>query len=209
MGASGLIRRARSQDRRALFEVCLRTGDHGGDAAHLYPGDPEALGRIYVGPYLDLQPELALALEDEQGVCGYALAAADSRTFYAAYDERLRPQLCQQFPDPVGPADRWTPQERVYHLYHHPRYHMPEPYDDFPAHLHIDLLARVQRRGFGTQMMQRLLASLEQLALPGVHLEMGAWNTRALAFYRTLGFALLEQHGDATTGVLYLGRRLG
>ena len=47
---------------------------------------PDALGRIFVGPYLAFEPELSLILEDEEGICGYALGAFDSRAFYARYD---------------------------------------------------------------------------------------------------------------------------
>jgi hypothetical protein len=38
--------------------VCLKTGDHGEDAEPLYREDPDALGRIFVGPYLAFEPEL-------------------------------------------------------------------------------------------------------------------------------------------------------
>ena len=45
----------------------------------LFTEDPDALGRIYVGPYLKYEPDLALVLEDGEGVCGYCLGAMDSR----------------------------------------------------------------------------------------------------------------------------------
>jgi len=49
------LRRYERRDEAAVYEVCLRTGDNGNDATQLYD-DPRALGHIYVGPYLKLEP---------------------------------------------------------------------------------------------------------------------------------------------------------
>ena len=65
--------------------MCLKTGDHGRDGESVYRDDPDALGRIYVGPYLMFEQELSLILEDDEGICGYALGAFDSRVFYDRY----------------------------------------------------------------------------------------------------------------------------
>ena len=43
------IRPARPGDGPAMYDVCLRTGAHGGDASALYR-DPRLLGEVYVGP---------------------------------------------------------------------------------------------------------------------------------------------------------------
>ena len=36
----------------------------GGDATAMYPSDPDALGRRWVGPYLDLEADFALVLQE-------------------------------------------------------------------------------------------------------------------------------------------------
>ena len=81
---------------------------------------------------------------------------------------------------------------------------MPEPYNQYPSHLHIDLLPRARGRGLGREMMNMLLAELTAKGSPGVHLGMGATNARAERFYRKLGFHELTRVGD----VLYLGKRM-
>ena len=78
------IRPARPGDEPGGYHVCLKTGNHGQDGEPFYREDPDALGRIFVGPYLAFEPELSLILEDDEGICGYALGALDSRAFYAA-----------------------------------------------------------------------------------------------------------------------------
>jgi hypothetical protein len=154
------IRLARPGDQAAAYYVCLKTGDHGRDGEPFYRDDPDALGRMFVGPYLAYEPELSLVVEDEQGVCGYCLAALDSRVFYARYDREWRPQLCGQFPRPSGDPAAWTRAQSVHSWYHQPDYFCPEPYEEYPSHMHIDLLERARGQGVGRRMMEQLMGEL-------------------------------------------------
>ena len=196
------IRRCLPSDEDAAYEVCLKTGDSGKDGTHLYD-DPKALGHIYVGPYVHLEPELAFVLEDPQGVCGYVLAALDSKKFYQAYVDKWLPGIRLRHPEPTGDPATWTRTQKVYYDYYHPDLFCPEPYDQYPSHLHIDLLPRVQGRGLGNDMMRVLLDEIAARKSPGVHLGMAATNSRAERFYKKLGFHELVRTGDS----LYLGKR--
>lgn len=202
------IRLARPDDRAAAYHVCLKTGDAGDDGEPIYRDDPDALGRLFVGPYLALEPAFALILEDAAGVCGYALGALDSRAFYARYDAEWRPDLCIRYPKPPGDPSTWTRLQEVYGWYHAADYFCPEPYDLYPSHLHIDLLPRAQGQGHGRRMMEALMDRLRDAGSPGVHLGMWARNHKAHAFYTRLGFTELARVGSPEDGSLYLGRRL-
>jgi GNAT superfamily N-acetyltransferase len=208
MRSRAWIRDGRLADLQAAFHVCLKTGDNGADGEPFYRDDPDALGRIYVEPYLLFAPDLALILEDDQGVGGYALAVFDSREFYDRYERELRPRLCKEFPDPTGEPSTWSRVEAVYHQYHHPDYFCPEPYADFPSHLHIDLLPRLQGKGYGRPMIEQLIQRLRDRRSPGVHLGMSAVNDRAYGFYLKLGFQELCRVGTGASGSIYLGMRL-
>lgn len=203
-----LLRHARADDRAACYRVCLETGDHGADGTPFYTDDPDALGRIFVGPYLAFEPELAFVLEDSEGVCGYVLATANSARFFQRYEADWRPQLMASFAEPAGDRATWTRAEQIHHEYHHPDYHCPEPSEVFPAHAHIDLLPRAQGLGFGKPMMRHIVAELAALGVPGVHLGVSGRNQRALAFYAGLGFHELERTGTPGDEVIYLGLRL-
>jgi ribosomal protein S18 acetylase RimI-like enzyme len=202
------IRRGRPDDVQPAYYVCLKTGDHGADAEALYLEDPDALGRIYVGPYLAFEPDLALILEDEQGVCGYALGALDSAAFYARIESEWRPALCARFPDPQGDPAHWTATEQIHACYHRPDYFRPEPRELYPSHLHIDLLPRAQAAGHGRRLMTQLMTLLSEAGSPGVHLGLSALNPRAEGFYRHLGFHELTRVGTGKDGVIYMGRQL-
>jgi ribosomal protein S18 acetylase RimI-like enzyme len=202
------IRDYRPGDRAAAYHVCLKTGDSGQDGEPFYREDPDALGRIYVGPYLEFEPELALVLEDAQGVCGYALGAFDSRGFYRRYEHEWRPELCRQYPEPTGDPAAWSRVQAVHHVYHHPETFCPEPYELYPSHAHIDLLPRAQGRGYGRAMMERVMDRLRMRGSPGVHLGVSVVNHAAYAFYRKLGFIELARQGDDVNGCIYMGKQL-
>jgi hypothetical protein len=136
------LRSPQAGDRAGAYAVCLKTGNFGQDGEPFYRDDPEALGRVFVGPYLDYEPELARILEDDQGICGYVLAAMDSHAFYARYEAEWRPELCRAYPAPTGDPGGWNRVQQIHHVYHHPDYFCPEPYDQYPSHVHIDLLPR-------------------------------------------------------------------
>lgn len=197
------LRRATASDRAACYSVCLGTGDSGRDATHLHT-DSEALGNVYVGAYLAFEPELSLVLQDKSGVCGYALAAGDTKTFHRRYVEEWLPPLRASRPAPSGPPAAWSRDEQLWNLYHHPELFTPEPYGAYPSHLHIDLLPRAQGRGFGRALMSELLGLLAARGSPGVHLAMAADNHRAAAFYAKLGFTEIAR----LTDTLFLARPL-
>ena len=203
-----VLRPATLADLASLYHVCLKTGDHGQDGEPFYAGDPDALGRIYVGPYLAFEPASSLILEDAQGICGYALAAFDSRGFYARYENEWRPDLCRRFPAPQGDPAGWTRVQQAHYTYHHPDYFCPEPYDAYPSHLHIDLLLRGQGQGYGRRMLERIMDTLRRRGSPGAHLGVSTVNTRAQGFYRRLGFRELTRTGAADDGCIYMGIEL-
>jgi ribosomal protein S18 acetylase RimI-like enzyme len=201
--AEFVVRRCQPRDWDAVYEVCLCTGDDGKEATHLFD-DPKVLGHVYVGPYMKLEPELAFVLEDGPGVCGYVLGALDSKKFYGGYLDEWLPGIRRQYPKPSGDPAQWSLTQRVCAQYYQPEIFWPEPYEDYPSHLHIDLLPRAQGRGLGREMMRVLLGELVARGSTGAHLAMALSNARAERFYKKLGFHELARRSDA----LYLGKRL-
>ena len=184
-----------------MYDICLRTGESGGDASHLYD-DPRLLGHIYVGPYVALQPQLAFVLTDERGIAGYVLGALDTRAFEAACEESWWPRLREQYPlRRRAQGDRAT--RTLVQMIHHPPITADDVVKQFPSHLHIDLLPRAQGRGQGRALMDALLAALVAQGSPGVHLGVNPANTKAIGFYRRLGFVEL-----GSGGAVMMARRL-
>jgi ribosomal protein S18 acetylase RimI-like enzyme len=199
------IRPAVAEDRPSLYEICRLTGDAGTDASGLYD-DPDLLGTVWVGPYLVLEPDLAFVAVDAAGVAGYVLGAADTAAFEAACEERWWPDLRRRYPEPPASGDL-TPDEELHKWIHHPPPTPDSVLAEYPAHLHIDLLPRLQGRGVGRRLVNTLLDVLRRSGVPGVHLGVDAANTRAIGFYEHLGFASIGPDHDGSDGWLF-GLRL-
>lgn len=196
------LRPYRPGDREALADICVRTADNGGDSRQLYP-DHELMPALFAAPYAYLEPDLAFVLDDGSGqAVGYILGTADTRRFVTAFREVWLPRVTDRFPEPVGPPR--TPTEAMTALLHHPEHMILPQLDGHPAHLHIDLLPRFQRRGYGRELMRTFLDALRAKGVPAVHLSVLTANTPARAFYDRLGFAGIDvpEPGPVT----YLGR---
>lgn len=164
----------REELREGMYRICVLTGDSGADGTHLYPNDWQALGRRWVGPYLDLEPGLSFALVDGAEVVGYVLASADTEHMYRALRTWYFPRLAAHFPDPaVEDCSRLSESERdMCAEYHRPSLSLPTAVSvaHYPAHLHIDLAARAQRKGCGTVMINLITSILIRCILLSVAL---------------------------------------
>lgn len=204
-----IIRRYRSDDLLDLYRICLRTGSGGDDATALYK-DPDLLGHIYAAPYGRFEPALAFVVEDQLGVGGYCLGALDTRAFEQRLEERWWPRLRQRYAEPdIGRRDQWTPDERGAYLIHHPWRTDDDLLADYPSHLHIDLLPRLQGQGCGREFIGIQLTALRERGSGGVHLFVTAGNRRALGFYQHLGFSELRADGGYLMGMTFLAAAAG
>jgi ribosomal protein S18 acetylase RimI-like enzyme len=185
------LRTATIDDLPALYEVCLRTGDAGEDATDRFD-DPDLLGSVYVGPYVALDGTVALAAVDDGGVAGYVLAAIDTAAFEAVCEHRWWPALRARYPLLTAGERRDTDAELVAHI-HRPPTTPASVTERYPAHLHIDLLPRLQGGGNGRRMIEAMFDALRTAGAAGVHLGVAAANERAVGFYEHLGMRTLHR----------------
>ncbi len=68
--------------------------------------------------------------------------------------------------------------------------------DEYPAHLHIDVLPEYQRMGVGHQLVDTLCAHLKEKGISGVMLTTGKDNEKGRGFYKKYGFTELEIYKD-------------
>jgi len=193
------IRPATLQDLPGTYRVCLLTGDSGRDASTLYT-DLDLLGHVYAGPYVVGRPGTELVLTDADGIAGYLLAADDTRAFEAWAAAEWWPALRERYPR----RDDGTPEAELINLIHEPARAPDALVDEFPAHLHIDLLERARGHGLGRALVEQLLGDLRERGVPGVHLDVASDNLNGIAFYRHLGFGEVTAHPGSVLMGLHL-----
>lgn len=184
-----MIRAYRPADLDALYDICLDTGNGGRGARHLFD-DPRLLGHAYVGPYVAFEPDLAFVVEDDEGICGYAIAAADSEVFEDRLEHDWWPDLRIRYPLTANP-------NRVVEHIHRPARVDHRLALDYPAHMHANLLSRAQGKGYGGRLVRTVLERLEK----GVHVHVRHHNTHAVGFWEHLGFRVVDSADKLVLGL--------
>lgn len=187
-------------DLPGVYRVCLLTGRSGADASDLH-GDPDLLGHVWAGPYLAHPDAVTRVVHDDAGVAGYCVGVPDTVGFEQWLEDVWLPPLRERHPHGSGttPADRAL----VQRLHEAPRTDAALLVEH-PAHLHVDLLPRLQGQGWGRRAVSEVLTGLAMAGASGVHLGVDEANTGAQAFYERLGFTTLQ----GPPGARFYGIRL-
>lgn len=200
--ATGEIRPVRAEDLDAVYDICLRTSDAGGDATGLHD-DPHLPGHIWAAPYVVHEPEHGFVIVDAADrPIGYVLGAIDTRRFEERLEREWWPELRRRYP--VGRERRPADRDAV-RLIHDPPVAAADLVAEHPSHLHVDLLPATQGHGAGRRLMATLLDSFAADGSPGVHLGVDGRNERAIGFYEAIGFTCRSHDDRGATFVKGLG----
>jgi ribosomal protein S18 acetylase RimI-like enzyme len=182
-----VIRPYEQSDLARLREICVLTGAAGGDATGLYSSD-DLLPDLFLEPYVTFAPGWAWVVEVDDEIQGYLVAVSDTVAFTSWWVDTWTPWFATLYPRPEQP---YSEEERlVLRGYHPDQIHIAEV-DDFPAHLHIDLLPAAQGHGWGKNLIGRLRSELADVDVPGVFASLDAENVTARGFYERVGFSEL------------------
>ncbi len=192
------MRQAHARDLPGVYRVCLLTGNAGRDATAEH-ADPDLLGHVWAGPYLVYPAAVALVVHDDDGIAGYAVGVPDTARFEDWLAEEWLPPL--RFDHPAGSGSTEADRALVSRLHAWPRTDA-SLLRQHPAHLHVDLLPRLQGHGWGRRLVSTLLDELARAGAVGAHLGVDPANPGAVAFYERLGFERLttDRHGGTVLG---------
>ncbi|KAK3590145.1 hypothetical protein CHS0354_041199 [Potamilus streckersoni] len=195
-------------DESALYDICLKTCDDGVDGTEVFPDYPLLIGDRLIGSLVTLSPEYCFVVEDREGVCGYAVAALDTKDLQKKSEMSWIPAMCQKYPksDKVGEL---TPAEELIISFHGKQRFVPEDvYIRFPSVIRLDVFpSRVVDPAMPKRLLACALAALKTSGSVGVHVELNVGDKCMADFYRMLGFFVLPQQAS-TDDVIYLGRLL-
>lgn len=189
-----------AHDLPGVYRACLLTGRSGQDASALHD-DRDLLGHVWAGAYLVCPGAVARVVHDDGGVAGYCVGVPDTAAFERWVDAVWLPPLRERYPRDSGssPADRALV-KRLHEAPHTDGVLL----ERHPAHLHINLLPRVQGQGWGRRVLAQVIDALAAVGASGVHLGVDEANTGAQAFYERFGFTALP----GPPGARFYGIRL-
>ena len=183
------IRQYHPSDLLALYRICLKTGDSGKDATEIY-SDPDLLGHIYAGPYVHFEPELCFVVTRSDKPYGYILGTQDSQKFYNKCENEWFPVIRNQY---NLPDEEDNSIEAIIVRKLHQKFEAEPGLEEYPAHLHIDILPEGQGFGLGWKLMEIFFDKLRELKVKGLHLGVGKKNQNAIKFYKHIGFKVFKE----------------
>ncbi|WP_051213583.1 GNAT family N-acetyltransferase [Maritalea myrionectae] len=190
-GSDMKVRQAHPSDEAAISYICVCTAAGGGDARSLY-SRLDLPGLIWAVPYLHFNPAHCFVLERDNSVVGYIVTAADTRAYEQWQHARWWPQVNEGLRDftPETEAD-----QNFLDALAQNQQPAPDYADQYPAHLHINLLPEAQGGGFGQKLMHAALDQLRADGVSGIHLGVNRNNVRAIGFYKAMGFEQVADEG--------------
>ena len=146
-------------------------------------------------------------VEDGEGVAGYAVGVPDTATWARRLEGDWWPGLRSTYDDPSGDGGSdWSADQMRAHMIHHPAAPPQDISDRFPAHLHLNLLPRLQGQGVGGRLFAEWMGRAAARGVTATHIAAHGANCRALAFWSRQGFEPLPQADGAPSRTVWMGR---
>ncbi len=190
------IRRYQPQDRKAIINVCWRTGYMGEEAAGRFD-DPYLFALLFCLYYVTYEPENCFVAvnEERSQVIGYVLSSLDSKR----QEERFRKKIISKIIRRAFLYTLWRHPRTFRVFWHFKKVHQEGPeipneetlLEPYSAHLHINILPEYHNQGIGTKLMETLEDNFKTQKVQGVHLGTSERNTKAIPFYYKLGFSVI------------------
>lgn len=157
------IRPYMHSDESSVYEVCCKSVSLEESRER-----PTLIGDSLVGGYLCLSPEFCFVVEDDNGICGYSLAALDTRQFEKKLQLAYLPELCSKYPAPnekISRGEELTGSDLLIQRIHGTKEKsllVPEcVYKTYPSFMRFDLLSHVLDQSVAKRMMACSLAALK------------------------------------------------
>lgn len=169
------VRKFREKDFKDVQYVCLNS-DGGIDSEEVC----EFVLHTFCDYYIENEPDNCFVLSDDGKAVGYVICTEDYDNYKKIFDEKYLP-LSEHLSEGLY---NWAKVSTV----------LQEKYkEEYPAHLHIDLLPDYQRKGYGGKLILSLFDHLRSKGVKGVMLTAGPQNEAGVNFYKKYGFTLLEE----------------
>ncbi len=190
-----IIRKYEPRDRKAVRHICCETGAMG------QPMERFQMGRTWFADrwsayYTDYEPESCWVSEVDGVVMGYILGCLDTKRQQKIQAEVIAPRIARKYKWLgffLHPKNRLL-DKRIERSNQRGEWNsLQNLADEYPAHLHTNLLAGYRGLGIGKQLMNAYMEYLYEKKLAGLHLGTSSYNKLAVPFYEKMGFKLMAK----------------
>ncbi len=201
------IRTFRPGDEKAIEMITYRTGFKGEDLTNRgFFDDQRLFYLIFIAYYPRYEPQHCFVVESSyvQRVVGFICGTPDTQVQEVEYSRNMYWRILLR----TVTYTTWRYPKTFLNLIRMSQIRpciQPETFQEilnnYPAHLHINLLPELHRKGIGTSLIRHFENHLKEISITGVHLQTTNYNQKAVPFYGKHGYTLLA---DAPMNHLFL-----
>ncbi|XP_061084288.1 protein O-GlcNAcase isoform X2 [Conger conger] len=196
------------KDERSVYRICREMYSEGLEEAPFGEQESDLIGDRLVGGFLSLSPDYGFVLEDEEGICGYALGTVDVSPFVKKCQMSWIPSMQEKYNKPDSEKDL-SDAEKMMLSFHEEEEVLPESFlSNFPSLIKVDIHAKVTDPSVAKSMMGCLLSSLKANGSHGAFCEVRQMDKRMLDFYSKLGCFEVAKMEGFPKDVIIMGRSL-
>uniref|UniRef100_A0AAR2IUV6 GH84 domain-containing protein n=1 Tax=Pygocentrus nattereri TaxID=42514 RepID=A0AAR2IUV6_PYGNA len=197
-----------TEDEAAVYKICKEIYTEGCDEIPFSDQEPDLIGDRLVGGFLTLSPDYGFVLEDEEGICGYALGTVDVKPFVKKCRISWIPFMQEKYNKPDSGKDL-SEAEKMMLSFHEEEEGLPESFlRNFPSLIKVDIHTKVTDPSVAKSMMGCLLSSLKANGSHGAFCEVRQLDKRMLDFYGKLGCFEVAKMEGFPKDVIIMGRSL-
>jgi ribosomal protein S18 acetylase RimI-like enzyme len=186
------IRSYQPGDREAVLNIAADTAFFG-EPVEYFMEDRHLFNDAFYRYYTDIEPEHGWVLCVEGNVVGFLMGATNSHIHHRRLLSNILPTLLSRIARGYYRIGSKTINYSMRLIWAYLcGEHTSVNLNDFPAHLHINILPTYRGHGLGKKLMKTFIQQLQQENIPGVHLITTNRNIIACRMYESLGFKLLD-----------------
>uniref|UniRef100_A0A7N8WQF6 O-GlcNAcase n=1 Tax=Mastacembelus armatus TaxID=205130 RepID=A0A7N8WQF6_9TELE len=196
------------KDEASVYKICKEMYCEGMEDDPFSDDDPDLIGDRLVGGLLTLSSDYGFVLEDDEGICGYALGTVDVNPFIKKYKLNWIPFMQEKYHKPDCQKDL-TEAEKMMLSFHEEEEGLPDSFlSNFPSLIKVDIHAKVTDPSVAKSMMGCLLSSLKANGSHGAFCKVRQTDKRMLDFYSKLGCFEVAKMEGFPKDVIIMGRSL-
>jgi ribosomal protein S18 acetylase RimI-like enzyme len=193
--ASHRVRLYQAADRPMIRKIACDTADRGEPVENFY-SDREIIADLITRNYTDYEPESLWVAEGEGRVGGYLPASLAPRRYWKVTARRLLPALLTKalIRGAFFRRETWDLLHAMLKTAWAGGFKRDIPFDDYPAHLHINLDRNVRGVGIGRRLVEQFVEQARAQGARGVHLATRLDNVAGCGFFERVGFSELGRY---------------
>lgn len=192
-----LIRKCEKSDMSAIMNICYKTGYMGEDLTGLNQfDDPILFSYLFCYYYVRYETQNCfVAVDSEKSqIAGYIIGTRNTKKQKKALFLKMGWRIIFRL---LG-TTAWRHPETIKTVLYFVKNLQPEEamnqiYDEYPAHLHINILKEYQRMGIGEKLLTAFEGNIRN-DVKGIHLHTTSHNSKAIPFYHKMGYSVIKEH---------------